>query len=115
MAEGWTNLKLDQLSNWDGNASAAFDIFVTSPLNSSTVVEAGMTSSVAVRAEEQRKHSENDGRCKELGWRCIPLVVETYSAWGAEAMQIFSFVASRLAVRTNSSKSRALATLYGRL
>ena len=85
------------------------------PLNSSSVVEAGMSSGVAARAAEQRKHSENVGKCKELGWRCIPLVVETYGAWGSEAIQVFSIVASRLAVRTNSSKSRALATLYGRL
>ena len=34
---------------------------------------------------------------------------------GTEAIQVFSIVASRPAVRTNSSKSRALATLYGRL
>ena len=34
---------------------------------------------------------------------------------GAEAIEVFSTVASRLVVRTNSTKSRALATLYGRL
>ena len=38
---------------------------VTSPLNTSSV-EAGMSSGVAARAAEQRKHSENDGKCKEL-------------------------------------------------
>ena len=64
-----------------------------------------MSSGVAARAAEERKHSENDGKCKELGWRCIPLVVETYGAWGSEATQVFSIVAPRLAVRTNSSKS----------
>ena len=43
-------------------------------------------------------------------------MVETYgAAWGAEAIDVFSTVASRLAIRTNSTKSRALATLYGRL
>ena len=56
-------------------------------------------------AAEQRKHSENDGKL------CIPLVVETYGAWGAEAIRVFSIVASRQAVSTNSSKSRALAHL----
>ena len=35
------------VSKWDGNASGAFDICVTSPLNSSSVVEAGMSSGVA--------------------------------------------------------------------
>ena len=72
-----------------------------------------MLSGVAARAVELRKHSENDVKCKELGWRCIPLVVKTYGAWGLEAIHVFSIVALRLAVRTNSSKSRALATLYG--
>ena len=42
-------------------------------------------------------------------------MVETYDAWGAEAIQVFSIVASCLAMRTNLSKSRALATLYGHL
>ena len=103
------------VSNWDGSASAAFDISVTSPLNSSLVVEAGMSSGVAAKAAEKRKHLQNDAKCKQLGWRCIPLVVETYGAWGAEAIEVFSTVASRLAIWTNSTKSRALATLYGRL
>ena len=58
---------------------------------------------------------QNDAKCKQLGWRCIPLVVETYGAWGAEAIDVFSTVASRLVVQTNPTKSRALATLYGRL
>ena len=35
--------------------------------------------------------------------------------WGAEAIEVFSSVASRLVVQTNSTTSRALATLYGRL
>ena len=42
-------------------------------------------------------------------------MVKTYGAWGAEAIEVFSTVASRLAVWTNSTKSRALATIYGRL
>ena len=74
-----------------------------------------MSSGVAARAAEKRKHLQNDAKCKQLGWRCIPLVEETYGAWGAEAIEVFSTVASRLAVRTNSTKSRALATIYGHL
>ena len=38
-----------------------------------------------------------------------------YGAWGAEAIEVFSTVASRLAVRTNSTMPRALATLFGHL
>ena len=74
-----------------------------------------MSSGVADRAAEKRKHLQNDAKCKQLGWWCIPLVVETYGAWGAEAIEVFLTVTSRLAVRTNSTKPKALATLYGRL
>ena len=35
-----------------------------------------------------RKHEANDVKCSELGWLCIPLVVESYGAWGKEAMEV---------------------------
>ena len=53
--------------------------------------------------------------CAELGWRCVPLAVENYGAWGPEALKAFSQVASRLAIRGNTPKSRVVAELYGRL
>ena len=41
----------------------------------------------AARATELRKHEANDGKCRELGWVCVSMVVEAYRAWGAEAME----------------------------
>ena len=58
---------------------------------------------MATRAAEKRKHSESDAKFKQLGWQCIPLVVETYDAWGSEAIEVFSTVAS---ARTNATRSR---------
>ena len=57
----------------------------------------------------------NDAKCSELGWTCIPIAVEIYGCWGAEAMQTLSRLASRLATRGNCSKSHATCLLYGRL
>ena len=51
-------------SNWDGSASAACDITVTS-LHPSLVVEVSMSSGGAARAAEKRKHSEKDAKCKK--------------------------------------------------
>ena len=52
------------------------------------IVEAGTSSGVAARVAEECKHEKNDERCSELGWQCIPIVVETYgSYWGSEARQ----------------------------
>ena len=72
------------------------------------------TSILAARAAKLRKHTQNDSKC-ELSWKCIPLVVQCYGAWGPEALQAFSQVATRLAICGNSPKSMALADLFGRL
>ena len=103
------------VTNWDNGISAAFDVTVASPLNSSTITEAGMYSGAAVRAAELRKHTQNDSKCAELSWKCIPLAVECYGAWGPEALKAFSQVATRLAICGNTSKSMALTDLFGRL
>ena len=81
----------------------AFDITVTSPLNSSAIMEVGMYSGVAARAAEFRKHSENDTKCAQL----------SYGAWGPEALMAFSQVATHLAICGNTYKSKVLADLYG--
>ena len=103
------------VTNWDNGISAAFDVTVASPLNSSTLTEAGMYSGAAARAAELRKHTQNDSKCAELSWKCIPLAVECYGAWDPEVLKAFSQVATRLAIRGNTSKSMALTDLFGRL
>ena len=47
---------------------------------------------------------------KELGWVCVPMVVEAYGAWGSEAMESLALLASRLATSCNRAKavSRAI-------
>ena len=88
---------------------------MTSPLNSNVLLEVGLAAGQAARATEQRKHEENDAKCKELGWVCVPMVVVAYCAWGTEAMESFSLLASHLATSSNRAKAEVLAALYGRL
>ena len=102
------------VTNWDCGTSAAFDITVASLLNSINMLEAGMYQGEP-KAAEHRKHTENDPKCVELGWRCIPLAVESYGAWGPEVLRAFSEVATRLAIHGNTTKSKVVAELYGRL
>ena len=54
--------------------------------NLNILLEAGLTAGAAGQA----KHEANDGKCMELGWVCVPMVVEAYGAWGAEAMESLS-------------------------
>ena len=83
--------------NWVLGKPAAFDLSVTSPLNPTTLLEASVTTGVAALTTELKKHLSNDTKCKELDWVCVPLVVESYGAWGKEALESISQPASRLA------------------
>eukprot|EP00731_Ephydatia_muelleri_P004736 Em0002g912a len=114
--ELWNTRPADILaSNWLCGKPAAFDLTVVSPLNPTFISEAGRTAGSAAVAAELWKHSANDAKCSELGWTCIPLVAESYGAWGSEAVLAFSRLASYLATRTNSPKSKVVCSLYGRL
>ncbi|KAL5499464.1 hypothetical protein EMCRGX_G010890 [Ephydatia muelleri] len=103
------------LPNWFLGRTAALDVSITSPLNPVTLLEAGVSATAAAQATEARKHQANDPKCSELGWVCVPMVVETYGAWGKEATAIISSVASRHATSTCRPKSTILHEIYGRL
>ncbi|KAL5484072.1 hypothetical protein EMCRGX_G020511 [Ephydatia muelleri] len=101
--------------NWDLGKPAVFDLSVTSTLQSSALLEASMTAGSAALLAENRKHNNSDKKCDELGWACIPLVVETYGCWGAEAVAALSKLAGRLSVRNNELKSKTIFSLYSPL
>ena len=65
--------------DWVLGKPAAFDITVTPPLNPSTFTEASAMAGSAALAAEQRRHHANDAKCFELGWKCVPLAVESYA------------------------------------
>ena len=70
-----------RVPNWSLGKPATFELSVMSPLNSNVLLEAGLAASQAARATEQRKHDTNDAKCKELGWVCVPMVVEYGALW----------------------------------
>ena len=98
---------------WTLGKSAAFDITIVSPLKPSLLIGAGDKS--AIQEAEDKKHAENDAKCSDLGWLCIPLAANTYGEWGEEAHKAFSSVALQLSVRTSVSFSIALSSLYNTL
>ena len=73
-------------------------------MTSLNLSEVGVPSGSAAEASEIRKHNSNDGKCGDLGWVCIPLIVETYSVWGQEAVKSFAQLASRLAIHLLQAK-----------
>ena len=62
------------------------------------------------KSHEQKTHKYNDRKCEELGWVCIPLVVESYGCWGAAAVAAFSKLTGCLSTRLNQPKSK---TIFG--
>ena len=70
------------------------------------ILSLGACQTLFAQAAEVRKHTANGQRCTDLGWSCIPLAVESYGARGREAQMCFTLLATRLAVRTSSSKSK---------
>ena len=90
--------------------AAAFDVTVVSPLTSENLSGAGDSDVVSKAAEA--KHKANDTKCKDLGWTCVPLAVDTYGQWCAEAHKAFNEIASRLSVRSKVSFAVALSSIY---
>ena len=101
--------------NWVLGKPAAFNLSVTSPLDPTIILEASVTTGAAAWTTEQRKHCSNDAKCDELAWVCVPLVVESYGAWGKEAVESISQQVSHLATCSSKAKSVVLTELYGRL
>ena len=81
-------------------------------LHLNVLLEASMTAGLAALVAENKY---NDRKCEELGWVCIPLVVETYGCWGAAEVAAFSKLAGRLSTRLNQPKSKTIFGIYSRL
>ena len=63
--------------------AAAFDVTIVSPHVKTNMNAAGSID--VIQTAEANKHVENDAKCAELGWKCIPLAVDVHGQWGDEA------------------------------
>ena len=104
------------IPHWSLGKSAAFDLTVVSPLTDVLIQGAGELGGLdAVSAAAEKKHRENDDKCDDLGWLCVPLAVDTYGRWCDEAHKAISTVAVRLQTRTGGSISAASCCIYNTL
>ena len=63
------------LPTWNLGRDAALDVTVVNPLNSSNI-EGAIIPGLITEEAADRKHRNNDAKCRELGWECIPIAVE---------------------------------------
>ena len=101
------------IPHWCMGKPAALDLSVTSPLNPLTLLEAGVTAGAAPRRESLKPTRANV--LIWVGCACVPVVAESYGAWGLTARDFFSKLGSRLATSLGKSKSVVTHELYGRM
>ena len=102
------------IPNWSLGKPAAFDLSVTLPLDSNVLLEAGLAAGQAPELLSKENLKKMMPNARELGWVCVPMVVEAYGAWGTEAMESFSLLTFHLATSSNVAMAEVLAALNGR-
>jgi hypothetical protein len=82
---------------WSMGHQAAIDVTVVHPLNHDVIVIQGATTSArsCLKAASTRKHNENDEKCEDLVWQCIPVVVSAYGGWEKKATAVLARIAQR--------------------
>ena len=100
---------------WSIGKAGAIDVTVAHPLNPLYIDGASATAGYCLDAAEQRKHDENDTKCRELRWECLPLAVTPYGSWGKEGTKTLKKIANRLAIQTRRTASQAQHELFTRL
>ena len=101
------------VSDWSLGKSAAFDFTIVSPLVSDNLHLAGGLD--VVERAAALKHQENDDKCDDLGWVCIPMAVDTYGRWCEEAHTAFASIASNIHTRTKASLAASTNSVYNAL
>ena len=102
------------LPTWNLGRYAALDVTVVNPLNNSNI-EGAIIPGLITEEAADRKHRNNDAKCRELGWECTPIVVSTYGGWGSEARVFLDNLSSRVAMQTVLAKADIKRALFTRL
>ena len=103
------------MKHWNHGRPVALDISAVSPLNPSTLAEAGAMVAAVLEATESRKHQANDEKCLALGWVSIPLLVDSYGAWGNEASSFLAQIIASFAIHKSLPKAQASFEVFSNL
>ena len=103
------------IPTWTLGKSGAFDITVVHPLNNSHITGASTSAFHCLGIAQDRKHQENDTKCSELNWMCIPVAVTPYGTWGSEGKAALKRVIKSFAIRANQTSSVSQKNAFIRL
>ena len=93
------------------------DFAVTSPLQQSNVSLAAQEQLSAAASYENKKLADRNTaeRCRQHGFRLVPMVAESRGGWGTSAQKAFKWLAHARAARTGMSVSQVTVELYSGL
>ena len=101
-------------ATWTGGNRVAMDFAVTSPLQFQVLAESSRTRLVAANLYEIRKFEDRNtaSRCTELGITLIPMIAESFGAWGDHAQKAFSTICNAYVAKNCVSESVAINQVY---
>ena len=79
---------------WNNGLPAALDVTVTSPLQSSIIINASEKSGFALSAAEDRKYEQYAQNCSEVGIQFIPLAFETFGGFSETVRKTLKRIAT---------------------
>ena len=100
---------------WRNGRPSAFDVTVTSSLQSSTINAAGIRTGAALTVAEDRKISKHFDSCREVGVDFVPLAVEVLGGWSQAAVDHLVQLASRAADRRGKPRSQVKTYMFQKL
>ena len=79
---------------WNTGLPAALDVTVTSPLQSSLILNASKKRGFALSAAEDRKYEQYAQNCSEVGIQFIPLAFETFGGFSETVRKTLKRIAT---------------------
>ena len=79
---------------WNNGLPAALDVTVTSPLQSSLIINASEKSGFALSAAEDRKYEQYAQNCSEVGIQFIPLAFKTFGGFSETVRKTLKRIAT---------------------
>ena len=95
--------------------AGAIDVTVAHPLDQSHLLEASAAGVSCLEAAEAIKHLENDTKCQDLGWQCLPIAVTPYGNYGPESLVTLKRLAQRYVANQRVPPSSGHKYFFGKL
>ena len=112
------------IPTWSLGRAGAIDVTCTNLLTPTHLTGATVSVTDCLESAERKKQTktmrkrsadENDDKCHELNWTCLPVATTPYGGFGIESSKTLKRIAMRVALQGKESRSHSARRLYGGL